>query len=88
MSAILLIIIGKDTKDYSYFLSWPDFISSVGRILFPQLAVFYFLSWPNFVSTVGSVLLACWDTYMIMYSTIIGYQLLYYIPYTITFLIC
>ena len=31
-------------------------ISSVGRILFPQLAVFYFLSWLYFVSLVGCIL--------------------------------
>ena len=45
ISAILLIIIGKDTKDYSHFLSWPCFISSVGRVLLPQLAEFCFLNW-------------------------------------------
>ena len=28
-----------------YFLSWLNFVSSVGRISFPQLAVFRFLSW-------------------------------------------
>ena len=32
-------------------------ISSVGRISFPQLAVFRFLSWLYFVSSVGRVLL-------------------------------
>ena len=30
---------------FRHFLSWLYFISSVGRILFPQLAVFRFLSW-------------------------------------------
>ena len=35
------------------FLSWPYFVSSVGRYSFPQLAVFHFLSWPCFVSSVG-----------------------------------
>ena len=29
------------------FLSWPYFVSSVGRVSFPQLAVFHFLSWPK-----------------------------------------
>ena len=41
---------------YWYFLDWPYFVSSVGRILFPQLAVFYFLSWLYFVSSVGRIL--------------------------------
>ena len=31
------------------------FISSVGRVLFPQLAEFRFLSWLNFVSLVGII---------------------------------
>ena len=43
-------------KKLLYFLSWPTFISSVGRISFPQLAVFYFLSWPTFISSVGRIL--------------------------------
>ena len=30
---------------FRHFLSWLYFISSVGCILFPQLAVFRFLSW-------------------------------------------
>ena len=38
------------TPDRNYFFF--D-ISSVGWILFPQLAEFHFLSWPNFVSSVG-----------------------------------
>ena len=29
------------------FLSWPCFISSVGRVSFPQLAEIRFLSWPK-----------------------------------------
>ena len=29
------------------FLSWPYFVSSVGRVSLPQLAVFRFLSWPK-----------------------------------------
>ena len=40
----------------SYFLSWPYFISSVGRVSLPQLAAFHFLGWPIFVSSVGRVL--------------------------------
>ena len=35
------------------FLSWPYFISSVGCVSFPQLAVFHFLSWLHFTSSVG-----------------------------------
>ena len=37
------------------FLSWPYFVSSVGRISFPQLAEIRFLSWPCFTSSVGRV---------------------------------
>ncbi len=29
------------------FLSWLKFVSSVGRVSLPQLAVFRFLSWPK-----------------------------------------
>ena len=43
-----------------YFLSWLYFVSSVGCISFPQLAVFRFLSWPYFVSSVGIYLLVSW----------------------------
>lgn len=39
----------------SYFLSWPYFISSVGRVSLPQLAAFHFLGWPCFISSVGRV---------------------------------
>ena len=37
----------KDLYSYSFFnfLSWRKFVSSVGCILLPQLAVFCFLSW-------------------------------------------
>lgn len=45
----------KDRNLLSYFLSWPCFISSVGRVLFPQLAVFHFPSWLCFVSSVGCI---------------------------------
>ncbi len=37
------------------FLSWPYFVSSVGRVSLPQLAAFHFLGWPIFVSSVGRV---------------------------------
>ena len=49
----LLILNCKDTNIFLYFLSWPIFVSSVGRFVFPQLADFRFLSWPIFVSLVG-----------------------------------
>ena len=38
-----------------YFLSWPCFTSSVGRVSLPQLAAFHFLGWPIFVSSVGRI---------------------------------
>ena len=34
---------------FRHFLSWLYFISSVGRISFPLLAVFCFLSWLYFI---------------------------------------
>ena len=34
-----LVIICKDTTFFGHFLSWLHFVSSVGRISFPQLAV-------------------------------------------------
>ena len=39
------------------------YISSVGRILFPQLAEFCFLSWPKFITSVGFSFLGYLEAY-------------------------
>ena len=48
------------------FLSWLKFVSSVGRVSLPQLAVFRFLSWPkNYLKKT----IAAWKNYCKLHKT-------------------